>query len=158
MEDIIDEEKMQFLLLEAHRWEAQGRWREALKSYQRVLEAVRATGRSAPQMGQIHYRTGLIHYQCQSYTESLYHLDQALFLYQVQGETCARDLVPIYGALGQVHVARHDWERAMGYFQMALDSLDQPLLEKEGAAPWVAEQQSHIQEAMRATQIAMGTV
>lgn len=157
MEDIVDDQKLESLLREAQRSEALGRWRDALQSYQSVLEVVRATGQSAPQMGQIHFRTGLIHYQCQSYTESLYHLDQALFLYQVQGETRSRDLVPIYYATGGVHVARKDWDRAMGYFQMALDRL-QHEEDEEDTNSWIDQQISQIQEAIHSTQISMGTV
>jgi tetratricopeptide (TPR) repeat protein len=156
MEDIVDNEELEALLRRAQRYEAQGRWRDALESYQSVLEVVRATGQSAPQMGQIHFRTGLIHYQCQSFTDSLYHMDQALFLYQVQGETRSRDLVPIYCATGQVHVARQDWDRAMGYFQMALDRLEHE--EEEDTNPWIDQQRSEIQEALRSTQISMGTI
>jgi tetratricopeptide (TPR) repeat protein len=153
MEDIVDDEKLETLLREAQRCEGQGRWSEALELYQSALEVVRATGQSAPQMGQIHFCTGVIHFQCQSLTQSLYHLDQALFLYQVQGETRSCDLVPIYCALGQVHVARQDWDRAMGYFQMALDRL-----QHEEGNTWIDQQRLQIQEALRSTQISMGTL
>jgi tetratricopeptide (TPR) repeat protein len=71
----------------------------ALPTYQILLELLRATGQSGQQIGLVHYYSGLIQYHRGYYYESLSHLDQALFIYQVnqqqqQHHQCSGDPTP----------------------------------------------------------------
>lgn len=104
--------------------ESLGELSEALEIYQRVLELQRANG--SDQIGEIHLRTGVLHWKRGAYEESLRHLDQAIFTYQLHCETTPdKDFCEVLLATGRVHLSRGDRSLAKKCFRRAVSFLQE---------------------------------
>jgi tetratricopeptide (TPR) repeat protein len=89
--------------------EHQDKLDEAVIVYQNLLELLRATGGSES-LGEIHWRSGVLQWKRGAYTESLRHLDQAMFAYQLHCHDCSQtklkvDVCEVLLATARVHLS-----------------------------------------------------
>jgi tetratricopeptide (TPR) repeat protein len=89
--------------------EQQDKLDEAAVVYHNLLELLRATGGSE-RLGEIHWRSGVVQWKRGVYAESLRHLDQAMFAYQLHCHGCSQtnlkvDVCEVLLATARVHLS-----------------------------------------------------
>jgi tetratricopeptide (TPR) repeat protein len=136
----LDEEEctIQRLMHRGDMLESQGNLADAIVIYQRALELQRTIG--PDRIGEIHLRTGVMQWKRGAYDESLSHLDQAIFAYQLHCDTTSdEDFCDVLLATGKVHLSRGDRSLAKKCFRHALS-----FLQKDGDDSDIPERAKHL--------------
>lgn len=120
--DLSEEVNIQKMKQEGDLLERKGKLSEAIAIYQDVLELQRSNG--SDEIGGTHLRAGVLQWKRGAYRESLCHLDQAIFAYQLRHETTSdEDFCEVLLATGRVHLSRGDRSLAKKCFRRAISFL-----------------------------------